>query len=73
MTYSSLHVSGQQLNQLSGIAAILRYPLPDLDQLELDAMEHQKEFDDESESDDSETNDHDPDWRIKEDMEDMGL
>ncbi len=26
--FSSMHVSGEQLNQLSGIAAILRFPLP---------------------------------------------
>lgn len=35
--FSSLHVSGTQLQHFSGVAAILRYPLPDLDQLELDA------------------------------------
>lgn len=29
---SSLHESGKQLQQVSGIAAILRYPLPDLDE-----------------------------------------
>ena len=29
--FSSLHVSGEQLKQLSGIAAILRYPVPELD------------------------------------------
>jgi len=28
--FSSLHVSGEQLGQLSGVAAILRFPLPDL-------------------------------------------
>lgn len=28
--FSSLHVSGEQLSQLSGVAAILRFPLPDL-------------------------------------------
>jgi len=27
--FSSLHVSGEQLGQLSGVAAILRFPLPD--------------------------------------------
>ncbi|KAK9866260.1 hypothetical protein WJX84_000600 [Apatococcus fuscideae] len=37
LVYSSLHVSGQQLDQLSGIAAILRFPLPDLEDQELDA------------------------------------
>lgn len=29
--FSSLHVSGEQLTQLTGVAAILRFPLPDLD------------------------------------------
>jgi len=31
-----MHVSGQQLTQLSGIAALLRFPLPDLEDQELD-------------------------------------
>ncbi len=29
--FSSLHVSGQQLAQLSGVAAILRFPMPEAD------------------------------------------
>jgi len=29
--FSSMHVSGERLSQLTGIAAILRYPMPDLD------------------------------------------
>ncbi|KAF8948641.1 hypothetical protein BGZ47_003575 [Haplosporangium gracile] len=29
--FSSLHVSGENLNQLTGVAAILNFPLPDLD------------------------------------------
>lgn len=33
---SGAHVSGEQLDQLSGIAAILRFPLPDLEDEELD-------------------------------------
>lgn len=37
--FSALHVSGQQLGQVSGVAAILRYPLPDLDMLELEYEE----------------------------------
>jgi len=28
--FSSLHVSGEQLGQLTGVAAVLRFPLPDL-------------------------------------------
>lgn len=27
--FSSLHISGEQLGQLSGVAAILRFPLPE--------------------------------------------
>uniref|UniRef100_A0AAR2K0X7 Protein pelota homolog n=1 Tax=Pygocentrus nattereri TaxID=42514 RepID=A0AAR2K0X7_PYGNA len=32
--FSSLHVSGEQLNQLSGVAAILRFPIADLSEAE---------------------------------------
>jgi len=32
---SSMHVSGEQLTQLTGIAAILRFPVPNIDDLEL--------------------------------------
>ncbi|XP_070572344.1 protein pelota-like [Ptychodera flava] len=35
--FSSLHVSGEQLNQLSGVAAILRFPLPELSDEEADS------------------------------------
>ena len=34
-----MHVSGEQLQQLTGIAAILRFPLPDLEDAELDEGE----------------------------------
>lgn len=34
--FSALHPSGEQLNQLSGVAAILRYALPELDDLEVE-------------------------------------
>ncbi|XP_075666480.1 protein PELOTA 1 [Castanea sativa] len=33
--FSSLHVSGEQLATLTGIAAILRFPLPDLEDIEM--------------------------------------
>lgn len=33
--FSTMHVSGEQLQKLSGIAAILRFPLPDLEDEEL--------------------------------------
>ena len=36
LVLSGAHVSGEQLDQLSGIAAILRFPLPDLEDAELD-------------------------------------
>jgi protein pelota len=67
---SSMHVSGQQLEQVSGVAAILRYPLPDLEELEeivaaADLVDEQME-----QSDDEE---YDPEARIREDMEDMGF
>jgi protein pelota len=31
-----MHASGEQLNQLTGIAAILRFPLPDLEDAEFE-------------------------------------
>lgn len=37
LIFSSMHISGEQLNQLSGIAAILRFPLPELEDQELPA------------------------------------
>jgi protein pelota len=30
--FSSLHISGEQLEQLTGVAAILRFPMPELDE-----------------------------------------
>lgn len=33
--FSVMHISGEQLQQLTGIAAILRFPLPDLEDMEL--------------------------------------
>ena len=35
--FSAMHLSGEQLNQLSGIAAILRFPLPELEDMEIPA------------------------------------
>ncbi|KAL0491322.1 cytoplasmic exosome component Dom34/Pelota [Acrasis kona] len=50
--FSGLHVSGQQLGQLSGVAAILRFPLPHIDQdPEEDTTEEQSSSESESESD----------------------
>lgn len=33
--FSGAHVAGEQLTQLTGVAAILRFPLPDLEDQEL--------------------------------------
>ncbi|GJZ74917.1 protein PELOTA 1, partial [Tanacetum coccineum] len=33
--FSSMHVSGEQLAQMTGVAATLRLPLPDLDDIEM--------------------------------------
>lgn len=65
--FSSMHVSGQQLQQVSGVAAILRYPLPDLEELEEAALEHQEEEESEEEQE------YDYEVRIREDMADMGM
>ena len=32
LIFSSLHVSGKQLEQMSGVAAILRFPLPEIEE-----------------------------------------
>ncbi|KZS07668.1 Protein pelota [Daphnia magna] len=37
--FSSLHVSGEQLIQLTGVAAILRFPMPELEEEPLDSDE----------------------------------
>jgi len=59
------------LNQLSGVAAILRYPLPDLDQMELDAAAyHDGGGEGGYESSDSSI---DSEKRVQEDLADMGL
>ncbi|KAI8330204.1 hypothetical protein BC941DRAFT_496760 [Chlamydoabsidia padenii] len=36
--FSSLHVSGEQLNQLTGVAAILTFPLPDIEDEDQDNL-----------------------------------
>jgi len=37
--FSSLHISGEQLDQLTGVAAILRYPMPELEETSSDEDE----------------------------------
>jgi protein pelota len=58
--FSSMHISGQQLQQVSGVAAILRYPLPDLDELELQAEEYENN-DNDNEQSDNDIDDYDND------------
>ncbi len=70
--FSSLHVSGVQLNQLSGVAAILRYPLPDLDQMELDAAAFHNGDGTEDGYESSDSSDDD-EKRVQEDLADMGF
>ena len=75
--FSALHVSGVQLNQLSGVAAILRYPLPDLDQLELDAAIYEDDSGSDSNGSEDDSDEEDEEAvvndRIQEDIADMGL
>ncbi|DAZ99217.1 TPA: hypothetical protein N0F65_008084 [Lagenidium giganteum] len=48
--FSSLHVSGQKLGQISGVAAILRFPMPEIDDGE-DASDDDAESDEEDHHD----------------------
>ena len=52
--FSKMHVSGEQLASLSGVAAILRYAMPHLDQLVLDEEVVPATEDDQAEADDDE-------------------
>lgn len=73
--FSSMHVSGQQLQQVSGVAAILRYPLPGLlddeddenDKNDIDGERDQHADEEEEEEE------FDPNRRINEDLADMGF
>eukprot|EP01104_Vermistella_antarctica_P004533 TRINITY_DN1496_c1_g4_i1.p1 TRINITY_DN1496_c1_g4~~TRINITY_DN1496_c1_g4_i1.p1 ORF type:complete len:440 (+),score=100.63 TRINITY_DN1496_c1_g4_i1:128-1321(+) len=49
--FSTLHVSGEQLSQLSGVAAILRFPIPDIDDHVLGCGDDDDDDDDSSDSD----------------------
>lgn len=68
--FSSMHVSGQQLAQVSGVAAILRYPLPDLDELEEAAADNDWALPNDYELDHDQD---DAEARLLEDVADMGL
>lgn len=70
--FSSMHVSGQQLQQVAGVAAILRFPMPDLDELEQRALEHEL-VKEEPATDEEAVRHDDPYRRIREDIADMGF
>jgi protein pelota len=52
--FSGLHVSGEQLNQLSGVAAILRFPLPHIDEEDQDETDESTDSSDSEEEEDEE-------------------
>jgi protein pelota len=49
--FSSMHPSGERLDNLSGVAALLRYPLPGLDDIEEEDIDIDDLINQESESD----------------------
>ena len=62
-----MHESGKQLQQVSGVAAILRYPLPDLDE---------ESEDEESDSDESDHEKTEAELRaepLADDLQNMGF
>lgn len=63
----------QQLQQVSGVAAILRYPLPDLDELEEIAAAQEEYLSDDEEEVTEEVRKQREEARLREDMEDMGF
>lgn len=71
--FSSMHVSGQQLQQVSGVAALLRFPMPDLEELEEQAARLEQQHQLEAMDDEDIAGTDDPDKRLREDMQDMGL
>uniref|UniRef100_A0A7E4W011 Protein pelota homolog n=1 Tax=Panagrellus redivivus TaxID=6233 RepID=A0A7E4W011_PANRE len=42
LIFSSLHVTGEQLDQMTGVAAILRYPLPELEDEDMEEDEKEE-------------------------------
>jgi protein pelota len=58
---------------VSGVAAILRYPLPDLDELEEIAANHEEYLSEDEEELTEEERKQGEEARLREDMEDMGF
>jgi protein pelota len=71
--FSSMHVSGQQLQQVAGVAAILRFPMPDLEELEQQALEHEQQEQQRQRTVEEPLHQYDPYRRIREDIADMGF
>ena len=71
--FSSMHESGKQLQQVSGVAAVLRFPMPDLDELEATAERYRIDGGNAIEEEAEDDAEYDPEKRIREDVEDMGL
>jgi protein pelota len=44
MIFSSMNPSGERLDNLSGVAALLRYPLPGVDDIEEEDIEIDDDF-----------------------------
>lgn len=58
--FSSMHTSGEQLSQITGIAAILRFPMPELiEEIENKDDDDNEEEEDEDDDEDEEENDDD--------------
>ena len=53
--FSALHVSGEQLSLVSGVAAILKFPMPEIEEYAIGGDESSEEDDDEEETKDDQT------------------
>jgi len=71
--FSSLHVSGAQLQQVSGVAAILRFPMPDLAELEIECVEDEESVGSGDEISEAGSAEESITERVEEDVRDMGL
>ncbi|KDD71583.1 hypothetical protein H632_c4750p0, partial [Helicosporidium sp. ATCC 50920] len=41
LVFSSLHASGRQLDALTGIAAVLKFPMPELEDMDISVPGHE--------------------------------
>jgi protein pelota len=61
--FSALHVSGEQLSLVSGVAAILKFPMPEIEEIDMGGDESSEEDEEEDENDQGEA-------ELKREMED---